>query len=1133
MKDNIFIKRPVMAMSISILIVFIGLISLLGLPVEQYPDIAPPTVVVTTNYTGASAEATQKAVIVPLEEAINGVENMIYMTSSATNTGAATIQIYFKQGTNPDMAAVNVQNRVSRAQMLLPQEVTKVGVMTLKRQTSFLQINALRATDDRYDEEFIANYLDINVVPALKRIEGVGDVQMMGGTYAMRMWLDPAKLAQYHLMPSDITAVLAEQNLESPTGSLGEDSDNTYQLSMKYTGRLQSIPEFEEIVISSKADGSLLRLKDVARIELGAQSYAFHGGNDGRPATAFMMYQVAGANATEINERVDAALAEMSKDLPDGLEFSNLMSSNDFLFESIGNVVETLVIAFILVVLVVYFFLQDFRASIPPSISILVSLIGTFACLAIAGFSINILTLFALVLAIGTVVDDAIVVVEAVQEKFDSGYKSSYLATKDAMHDVTMAVLTCTFVFMAVFIPVTFMGGTAGVFYTQFGYTMATSVGISCICALTLCPALCAMLMRPAKESEEVRKMNLFRKINHYTRIAYNATYVSLLEKYKVALTKIIKKRYVAWGSLAVACVLMVFFIKGTKSGLVPQEDTGTIMMGVSCPPGSSLATTTSVMDSVETVLKSTDEILHYQRVAGFSFMGGQGPSQGLFIVRLKNWKERKGGEHHSTAVTQRLTKQLGAIKSANILCFQPGMIPGYGAGNMIALQLQDRSGGNMDLFLEKAKEFEAAILAHPEVMMAQTAYARNYPQVLVEVDAAKCKRAGISPSTVLSVLGSYTGSSYVSNFNQFGKIYRVMMQAETKYRLDEQALDRMYVRNGTEMAPISQFVKLSSITGPENENRFNLFSCIQYSVMAMPGHASSEVMDVIDEEFHNIMPDNYTYEYSGISREEHETSGSNSTYFIYGVCAFLIFLILSCLYESFMVPFAVMLSMPFGVMGCFFSAYVFSFLSQMAQGAAQMPVINTVLYSLFGALLLIGIVLLLFRKFVSATVFILIGVVFGGYYVFGDLHLYEFSNNIYMQTGVIMLIGLLGKTAILITEFALERRRKGMGIVESAYAAAQARLRPILMTVLTMIFGMIPLCMSAGAGANGNRSLGITVVGGMTIGTIALLFVVPVFFIFFEYIQEKIRPVKQEEADAQFAKELAQTRKERENAQK
>ena len=1110
-----------MAMSISILIVFIGLISFMGLPVEQYPDIAPPTVMVTTTYTGASAEAAQKAVVVPLEEAINGVENMIYMTSSATNTGSVTIQVYFKQGTNPDMAAVNVQNRVSRAQALLPQEVTRVGVTTMKRQTSFLQINALRATSDEYDEQFIGNYLDINVVPRLKRIEGVGDIMMMGATYAMRIWLDPAKMAQYHLMPSDISAVLAEQNLESPTGSLGEDSDNTYQIAMKYTGRLSEITEFENMVISSKADGTLLRLKDVARLELGATSYTFHGSNDGKPAVAFMMYQIAGANATEINQRVDDEIAEMAKDLPKGLEFSSMLSSNDFLFESIANVEETLFIAIILVIIVVYFFLQDFRASIPPFISIIVSLIGTFACLSIAGFSINILTLFALVLAIGTVVDDAIVVVEAVQEKFDSGYKSSYLATKDAMHDVTMAVLTCTFVFMAVFIPVTFTGGTAGIFYTQFGYTMATSVGISCICALTLCPALCAMLMRPAKESEEVKRMGFFRKINHYTKIAYNATYVSLLGKYKAWLTKIISKRYLAWGSLAVACVLMVFLIKNTKSGLVPQEDTGTVMMGISCPPGSSLATTMSVLDSVETVLKETEEVLHYQRVAGFSFMGGQGPSQGMYIVRLKHWSERGGGDSHSTAVTQRLTKILGQIKSANILCFQPGMIPGYGAGNMIELKLQDRAGGSMDQFLEKAKEFEAAILKHPEVMMAQTAYARNYPQIQIEIDAAKCKRAGISPSTILSVLGTYTGAAYVSNFNQFGKIYRVMLQAETNCRLDKSALDRMYVRNGNEMAPISQFVTATDITGPENENRFNLFSCIQYSVMGMPGFASSEVMDVIDEEFRNVMPDNYTYEYGGISREERANAGSDTTFYIYAICAFLIFLILSCLYESFMVPWAVILSIPFGVMGCFLAAYIFSFMSQMAQASAQVPMINTVIYCVFGVIGLLGIVRLIMGKKISAFMLIMVAIVFGGYYLFGDLHLYEFSNNIYMQTGIIMLIGLLGKTAILITEFALERRRKGMGIVESAYTAAQVRLRPILMTVLTMIFGMIPLCLSSGAGANGNRSLGITIVGGMTIGTIALLFVVPTFFIFFEYLQEKIRPVKQEEADAQFAKEL------------
>lgn len=1071
MKGNIFIKRPVLAISISIVIVFIGLLALAGLPVEQFPNIAPPTVSVTTNYTGADADAVQKAVIMPLEEQINGVENMLYMTSTATNSGSATINVFFKQGTNADMAAVNVQNRVSRAQALLPQEVTRVGVQVTKRQTSFLQINALRATDNRYDEHFISNYLDINVIPVMRRIKGVGDVMMMGGQYSMRIWMDPSKMAQYNLMPSDITAVLAEQNLEAPTGSFGSESDNTYQINMKYTGRLKNIEEFKDIVISSKPDGTLLRLRDVADIELGAQSYAFHGLNDGKPAVAFLMFQVAGANSTETNQAITDAIEELKKDLPEGLEFSNMMSSNDFLFASIYNVEETLVIAILLVVLVVYFFLQDFRATIIPSISIIVSLIGTFACLQAAGFSINILTLFALVLAIGTVVDDAIVVVEAVQEKFDSGYTSSYLATKDAMSDITMAVITCTFVFMAVFIPVTFMGGTSGIFYTQFGVTMATSVGLSCICALTLCPALCAIMMRPPKENRKGKS------INYYTKIAYNATYTVFLEKYKALITHVIKHRTVAWASLVITLCLLFFLIKNTNKGLVPQDDNGTIMVNITCPPGSSLEETSKIMDHVQDVIMAQDEIEHFQRIAGYSFMAGQGVSYGMYICRMKNWDDRPGMEHNASKVIERLNGILGDMKEATILCFQPGMIPGYGNGNMIELHLQDRTGGDMGKFYDYAKKFETELLKQPEVMVAMTSYARNYPQLQVEIDAAQCKTAGISPSAVLSVLGAYAGGAYVSNFNQFGKVYRVMIQADSKYRLDEQSIEHMYVRNGSQMAPISQFVTLRHITGPEIANRFNLFSSIQYNVMPMIGKTSVDAMDAIDRVFKENMPEGYGYEYGGMAREERESADSNMTLIIYCVCAFLILLILSSLYESFLVPWAVILSVPFGLMGSFLFAFVCNILALL-----KVP----------------G---------------------FDGY---------EFSNNIYMQTGVIMLIGLLAKTAILITEFALDRRRKGMGIVESAYAAAVARLRPILMTVMTMIFGMIPLCLSSGAGANGNRSLGITVVGGMIVGTTALLFVVPVFYVFFEYLQEKIRPVEKLEVDDQFAKELEEAHRKR-----
>ena len=1057
MKGNVFIKRPVMAISISVLILAIGLISLFTLPVEQYPDIAPPTVYVTASYTGADAEAVMNSVIMPLEESINGVEDMMYISSSASNAGLAIIQVYFKQGTDPDMAAVNVQNRVAKAQGLLPAEVTKVGVSTMKRQTSFLQIGALVCTDGRYDQTFLANYLDINVIPQIKRIEGVGDVMELGDTYSMRIWLKPERMAQYGLVPSDITAILGEQNIEAPTGSLGESSKNVFQFTMKYRGRLKSVEEFRNTVVRSREDGSILRLQDVAEVELGTMTYSFRSEMDSQPAVLYMIFQTAGSNATAVNKEITTQIERMEKNLPEGTEFVTMMSSNDFLFASIHNVVETLIIAIILVILVVYFFLQDLKSTLIPSISIIVSLVGTFACLVAAGFSLNILTLFALVLAIGTVVDDAIVVVEAVQSKFDAGYKSAYLATKDAMGDVTMAIVSCTCVFMAVFIPVTFMGGTSGVFYTQFGITMATAVGISMISALTLCPALCAIMMRPSDGTKSAKS------INGRVRAAYNASFNAVLGKYKRGVMFFIRHRWMVWTSLAVAVALLVYLMSTTKTGLVPQEDQGVIMVNVSISPGSTLEETTKVMDRLENILKDTPEIEHYARVAGYGLISGQGTSYGTIIIRLKDWSERKGKEHSSDAVVSRLNGQFQAIKEAQVFSFQPAMIPGYGMGNSLELNLQDMTGGELATFYEAAIQFLGALNERPEVAMAYTSYAINFPQISVEVDAAKCKRAGISPSAVLDAVGSYCGGAYISNYNQYGKVYRVMMQASPEYRLDEQALNNMFVRNGTQMAPVSQFVTLKQVLGPETANHFNLYSTITANVNPADGYSSGEVQKVIEEVAAQSLPAGYGYEYGGMAREE-ASSGGAQTVFIYAICIFLIYLILACLYESFLIPFAVIFSVPFGLMGSF-----------------------------------------LFAKILGL------------------------ENNIYLQTGVIMLIGLLAKTAILITEYAIERRRKGMGIVESAYSAAQVRLRPILMTVLTMIFGMLPLMFSSGAGANGNSSLGTGVVGGMAVGTLALLFVVPVFYINFEFLQEKIRKPMEEEPDVQVLLEKEKSEVERE----
>ncbi|MBQ8051237.1 MAG: efflux RND transporter permease subunit [Bacteroidaceae bacterium] len=1086
MKGNIFIKRPVMAMSIAVVILFLGTISYFSLPVEQFPDIAPPTVMVSATYPGASAETVTKAVIQPLEESINGVENMIYMTSTATNNGSASITVFFKQGTNPDMAAVNVQNRVSMAQGLLPQEVTMIGVTTFKRQTSFLQINALVSDVPEYDANFMANYMNINVTPQLKRIQGVGEVFALGASYSLRVWMKPEVMAQYGLIPSDITACLAEQNLEAAIGKLGEKPiegghgegiDNVYQYTLKYTGRLKTVEEFENIVISAKSDGSVLRLKDVADIELGQADYGYSGHVNGKPAVQFMAFQLAGANAKETNDRFSAKLKELNEELPKGLHFTQMMSSNDFLLESIGNVEETLIIALFLVVLVVYFFLQDFKATLIPSISIIISLVGTFAALRVAGFTLNLLTLFALVLAIGTVVDDAIVVVEAVQAKFDAGYKSSYQATKDALSDVTMAVISCTFVFMAVFIPVTMMGGTSGMFYTQFGITLATAVGISCVSALVVCPALCAMMMRPSDGTKSEKSFN------GRVKAAYNASFGAVMGKYTRFLRGVVNHRWVAWGSVAVAFVLLYFTMTHLPKGLVPQEDQGVLMVNVTCPPGSNLGVTENVLDKVEAIVREDEDIRDFSRVAGYGMMSGQGAANAMVILRLKHWSDRSGkwylpgsGFIHNSSIKKYmlLGKFAQEIPEAQIFVFEPGMIPGYGMGSNVDLHLQDKSDGDKGQFLELTNKFLAALNQRDEVQMAMTSYARTYPQYQVEVDAAQCKLAGLSPASVLSALSSYCGGSYVSNFNQFGKVYRVMLQADPKYRTNEFDLSNMYVRNGASMAPISQFLKLTPVLGPENDTRFNLFS--EITVMASPaqGYTSTDVMKAVEEVKQQTLPEYISYEYGSISREEYQQMGSNQTLFIYIVCVVLIFLILSSLYESFLVPFAVILSVPAGLLGSFGFAWLWN-----------------LVYSVFPP---IG----------------------------------QIENNIYLQTGVIMLIGLLAKTAILITEFALERRRKGMGIVEAAYAAAEARLRPILMTVLTAVLGMMPLLFSTGAGANGNRTIGVGVVGGMIVGTFAILFTVPVFFIFFEFLQEKIRPAMKEEADQQFLKERERTQMEK-----
>ena len=1024
-----------MAVCISLLIALVGFICLKTLPIEQYPDIAPPTVMITTSYSGADANTVMNSVVMPIEEAVNGVENMAYMTSEASATGEVSINVYFKQGTDPDIAAVNVQNRVSAALGLLPQEVTRVGVKVEKRQNNILQIGALVSRDGKFDNDFIANYIDINVKPRLLRITGVGAVQNLGNTYSLRIWMKPDVMARYGLDPQDVFAAIGNQNMVAATGSLGEQSGNTYQYNLEYKGRLRSIDEFESIVLRT-SNGNVLHLRDVADVELGALSYSFSSRIDGQPGVAFIINQAPGANATQVNAAINELYEELKRTMPAGLEFTILQTSDDFLYAAIHNVVETLIIAILLVILVVYFFLQNFKATLIPSISIIVSLLGTFAVVKVAGFSLNILTLFALVLAIGTVVDDAIVVVEAVMAKMEHGYTSSYKATKDAMSEVSVAVISCTLVFMAVFIPVTFMPGTSGTFFTQSGITIASSVGLSCISALTLCPALTAMLFKPNKETQGSKKT-----FSQYVKEAYDAGYNAILGKYKNGVSKFLQKPHHAWLWLIAAVIAMVFAMRALPAGLVPQEDQGVIFVDVTAPAGSPLVETDKIMAQVEEHVLRLEEVESYAKISGFGLLSGIGVSYGTLIVRLKPWDDRKGLEHYIDMVMAKLYLSCEDIKDAQIIPFQMPQIPGYGNSNAIDLQMEDLQGGDMSRFNEVVNAFLAELQKRPEVQMAMSLYSESFPKYKVDVNATQCDRAGISPDVVLNTLGAYCGSAYISNFNQYGKVYRVMAGAAPEYRLDPNSLNNIFVRIGDEMAPIAQFVTLTPAVGSATQKRFNLYQSIACSVQPNTGYSEGDVQRVIAEVAKDYLPAGYGYEYGGMSRELEANSKSNLTGIIYLICILLIYMILASLYESFFIPLAVLLSVPFGLMGSF----AFSWLCGQ-------------------------------------------------------------QNNIYLQTGVIMLIGLLAKTAILITEFAVEKRKQGMPIVEAALSACEDRLRPILMTVVTMIAGMIPLIIEGGAGANGNRALAIGVTGGMAVGTLALVFVVPAFYIIFQKLHERFQ---------------------------
>ena len=1039
MKNNIFINKYVMACAISIVIALVGYISMNTLAVEQYPDIAPPTVMISTSYSGADENTVMKSVIQPLEEAINGVPDMTYITSKASSNGDAEITVYFKQGTDPDMATVNVQNRVTRAQALLPADVNKVGVTVQKRQNNILLIFAVRSADGKYDEDFVSNYVDINIKPKLMRITGVGNVLSLGNTYALRIWLKPDVMAQYGLTPNEIFAAIGGQSFVAGVGSLGEQSENSYQYSMQYKGTLKSVEEFNDIVLRTSG-GGMLHLSDVAEVKIGAMSYNFTSNIQDKPGALCMVFAAPGANATQVNASINKLFEETKKSMPAGLEFVTMMTSDDFLFAAIHNVVETLVIAIILVVLVVFFFLQNLKATIIPSISIIVSLLGTFAIVSLAGFSLNILTLFALVLAIGTVVDDAIVVVEAVMAKMEGGISDAREATRQAMSEVSVAVVSCTLVFMAVFIPVTFMPGTSGTFFTQFGITIASSVGLSCISALTLCPALCAIMMRATNGKKEGKGLT------YYTKKAYTVSYNAIYNKYSKSVQKFIKRPILAWSLLALAAVLLVFFMKSLPSGLVPQEDQGVFLAEIQAPEGATLKQTREMVKEVEAKVKNIPELESFAVVCGYGMMSGAGSNYATLVVRLKNWDDRPGMNHLIDLVMYRFYFDCKDIKNLQVLPFQMPQIPGYGTSNSVSLVVEDPTDGNLSEFAQHTEHFLAKLSERPEIASAMSTYSERFPKYQVDVDAAQCDRAGVSPADVLNTLGSFCGGAYIGNFNQFGKVYRIMSAASPEYRLDPSSLNNIFVQvKGGKMAPIAEFVSLKQIVGPANIEHFNLFQNISCYITTGSGYTEGDAHKAIAEVFKETMPNTATFEYSGMSRELEEAAGSNATALIYVICAILIYLILASLYNSWFTPWAVLFSVPFGLMG----AFVFAF---------------------FG----------------------------------NQLGLPGMDNNIYLQTGVIMLIGLLAKTAILITEFASERRAQGMSIRDAAFAACQERLRPILMTVATMIIGMIPLVIEGGAGANGNRALALGVIGGMSVGTLALLFVVPAFFIVFQKLHEK-----------------------------
>ncbi len=1107
MKLDTFINRPVLSTVISIFIVLLGIIGLTSLPITQFPDIAPPTISVTTTYSGANAQAVLNSVIAPLEESINGAEGMTYMESTATNTGSATINVYFRQGFDPDMAAVDVQNRVAKAQNLLPSEVVQVGVLTQKRQSSMLLSICLVDTTGTYSYPFIDNYMKINVIPELQRVNGVGDVQSFGADYSMRIWIKPQVMSQYGLVPSDISAAIADQNVEAAPGTFGAQGDQSFEYTMRYRGRLATVEEFENIVVRTADNGEVLYLKDVADIELGRVTYNFMNKLNGHKASSCMIFQTAGSNATQIINDCLAMVEKQSAGFPAGITYAVPMNNNDFLYASINHVIQTLIEAFVLVFLVTYLFLQDIRSTVIPAIAIPVALIGTFSLMNIIGFSVNLITLSALVLAIAIVVDDAIVVVEAVHAKLDVGYQSARKAAIDAMGEIAGALISITLVMMLVFIPVSFMPGTAGVFYKQFGLTMAIAIGFSAINALTLSPALCAVFLKPhTTESElslgervadNVRDtakaagsrfafhplittvlliatvvfmvlgwfdfenvglsllacvVALFAVIGLFTRRfkdAFEVAFEKVLNGYRKLSHFFMRHKFTSFGAVVVSLFALVWLMNITPTDFVPGEDTGTLFVVVDMPPGTSQERTIETMNTIDQMLMQIPGVEYSQMIAGYSFIAGQGSTYGTFIIKLKNWSERDKSQSSDAILGQIYGRSAQLVKDGRVIAFAPPMITGFSAVGGFEVKMQDRTGGDINDFFGVVQQFLGALNQQPEIAMAYTTFNPTFPQYRIDIDAAKAKQAGLSTSTILSAMQGYYGSMYVSNFNRFGKIYRVMVQAAPEDRVSPETLDLIKVRTGSgSMASLSNYVTLERIYAPDVLNRFNMFQSISVTGQPADGYSSGQAMAAIERVAAETLPQGYSYEYSGLSRQQAQ-QGSNATALIFGLCLLFVYLLLSAQYESYIIPFAVILSIPFGLMGSFVFALIF-----------------------------------------------------------------DIANSIYFQIALIMLIGLLAKNAILIVEFALERRRTGMSIINAAIQGACARLRPILMTSIALIVGLLPLMFAHGVGANGNRALGTGSIGGMLIGMILQLIFVPALFVIFQKIQEKVSPLKWKDTD-------------------